>query len=115
MISVFVETGIQYVDLEGTMDFQDAEASLSHGFHIAAGGRITPRPAPRPDEGLGGDIGLEGNQEEGDFYCSPLDALELFARQWIPVPYHTTNPFWVRAFLERTIESTGQAYRIVLA
>ncbi|MHC4715574.1 MAG: virulence factor SrfB, partial [Planctomycetota bacterium] len=117
MILLFVETGIQHVDLDRPLDFQDADAGEAYQFLINADGSVAPR-ALGPDDMDGffaDDAEWTEGRTETTIVCTPIDGLEIFSRQWIPIPYHSTNPFWVRAFLEPTMGSTGQVYHVVLA
>ncbi len=111
MISLFVETGIQYVDLDAPLNFQDPAASEPYGFQISADGHVSPL-ADGADE-FGDAAAGAGSAQT--IYCTAFDALDIFSRQWIPIPYHTTNPFWARAFLEPGMAAEGQIYQAVLA
>jgi len=117
MILLFVETGIQYVDLDEPLDFLDAAAGEAYQFQVHADGSVAPRALAADD--VDGFLADESDWTEGrtetNIVCTPTDALEIFSRQWIPVPYHSTNPLWVRAFLEPMMGPAGQAYHVVLA
>jgi hypothetical protein len=112
MIRLFVETGIQYIDLEQPLDFNDAEANRPCRFRLL-GGREA-RDAKFLDANVDEDE-ESGVSNDGCVDFTARDALALFSRQWIPIPYHSTNPFWVRAFLEPNVASNGQYYDVVLA
>jgi len=121
VISLFVETGIQYVDLERSLDFEDQEASRPHAFRIRADGTVEPLAEAAEVEAAeqaweaGEDWAEQAPATETTIRCTATDALEVFSRQWIPIPYHSTYPFWVRAFLEPVPGGTGQTHRAVLA
>lgn len=117
MISLFVETGIQCVDLEDPLDFRDEKANLPHRFHASADGSAVPLAASDSLDDLDTAADdLDSVLTEGDLSVTPLEAMDVFSRRWIPIPYQSTNPFWVRAFFEPTeVQGGVTAYRLVLA
>ncbi|MBN1436012.1 MAG: virulence factor SrfB [Sedimentisphaerales bacterium] len=137
MISLFIETGIQYVDLEEQLDIQtDPQANVPNPFNIAEDGTVTPlKTSSHPIDGnydeTAGDFGqmggfLDENESadnafdfqgpsSGQIHCSAFDALDVFSRRWIPIPYQSTHPFWVRLFLEPAMGQKTTVYRVVLA
>jgi hypothetical protein len=115
MIQLFVETGIQYVDLDPPLDFKDAEANKPNRFRLLQHGKVSALPENAKEGGFLDATEDEAYDSEGYLSFSASDALSVFSRRWIPIPYHTTNPVWVRAFLEPNIKSGGQVYDLVLA
>ena len=115
MFQLFVETGIQYIDLEEPLDFKDADANRPHRFTIVQGGRVVALAERVSDVGVLDASEDDLSDGEGNLAFTANDAIGMFARRWIPIPYHTTKPMWVRGFLEPRMNASGQVYSLVLA
>jgi len=115
VIQLFAKTGIQYVDLDKPLDFGDDQATESHMFRISRDGSVEPVAELDDYEEPDSDWSEESSPTKMDISCTATDALEIFSQQWIPIPYHTTHPFWVRAFLNPVSGVEGQSHRVVLA
>jgi len=114
METLFVKSGIQYLDLPEPLDV--THPSAVDVYQFLGSDDIADNPTFRGV--VTTDDVPDGPNDQGnpnEFTVQPIEALEMFVRRWFPVPYHSTHPYWVRAFLEPESVENQTVYRVVLA